>query len=444
MTGRGLLAGPRVARCLVAVIVVTVACKQEDRKPAPASVSSTGSAPHAEAPLGVSDTEIVLGEPAAFSGPSAGLGIEQWRGAAAAFRERNEAGGVGGRKLRLVLADDGYEAERAAPAVVKLVNEGHVFVLFATVGTPTIVKALPVVKQYFAKDGLFLFANFSGAQPQRNPPYSEAVFNVRASYREEVKAIVDAYVAAGRKKIGVFAQDDAYGTDGREGVKRALDAHGLELVADVRYPRGQKFEVSNDAQLKILKDSGADAIVMVGSYQACAGMVRDIRASGWSVPIHNVSFVGANQMLALLSAEQKRTGKAIVANLINTQVVPFYDDTSVPLVKQYRAAMDKYDQLSLPEGLDTSGYRPTEKYSFGSLEGYMDARALLAALDKAGTDLTRKKLYSTIEAMGKFDLGVGSPAEFSPTRHQALEKVWFTVATADGWAATDDPMSFVK
>ena len=66
---------------------------------------------------GVTDKELVLGEPAAFTGKSAGLGIELWRGATAAFSTANDAGGVQGRRVRLVLRDDGYDAEKAASAV---------------------------------------------------------------------------------------------------------------------------------------------------------------------------------------------------------------------------------------------------------------------------------------------------------------------------------------
>jgi putative Ca2+/H+ antiporter (TMEM165/GDT1 family) len=142
-----------------------------------------------------------------------------WRGATAAFAEANAAGGVNGRTVRLVVADDAYDAEKAAIAVGQLISREHVFALFGGVGTPTIVKALPVVLKHFNSDGLFYFANFTGAQTQREPPYAKAVFNVRASYREETKAMVDAFVAMGKTRIGIFVQDDAYGTSGRDGVR---------------------------------------------------------------------------------------------------------------------------------------------------------------------------------------------------------------------------------
>ena len=387
---------------------------------------------------GVTDKEVVLGQPAAFSGPSAGLGVEMWRGATAAFAEANAAGGVNGRTVRLVIADDAYDSEKAAAAVGQLISRDHVFALFGGVGTPTIVKALPVVLKHFNSDGLFYFANFTGAEPQRQPPYAKAVFNVRASYREETKAMVDAFVSMGKKRIGIFVQDDAYGASGRDGVRRALKEKGLDVVADTTYPRGQVFDVSAAPQVKILRDAKVDAIIAVGAYQACAALVRDARSTGWLVPIHNVSFVGADQMLSLLTAEEHKRGTRLTQNLINTQVVPSYDDLSVKLVREYRAAMERYSPTR-PKASGNDQYTPTSRYTFGSLEGYLSARVFLRVLQKAGKDLTRRGFYEAAESMGRFDVGLGVTAELSASHHQALDTVWFTSVGKNGWTPVRDP-----
>jgi branched-chain amino acid transport system substrate-binding protein len=185
-----------------------------------------------------------------------------------------------------------------------------------------------------------------------------------------------------------------------------------------------------------------DAIMAVGSYQACAALVRDARKAGLNVPIHNLSFVGADQMLRLLRDEEAKTGANLTRRLIVTQVVPSYEDRDIPFIARYRAAMEKHDP-----GLPTAGdgsYKPVGKYSFGSVEGYLSARAFLAVLDKAGTDLTRTGFYLAAEHMGRFDLGLGEPLEFSPTRHQALSAVWFTVVTPQGWRSVRDPLSYLQ
>ena len=437
---RWLLRGP----VLVAMTLAICACKGDDPKRVPPSppAAVTPLASSDTPSTGVTDTEVVLGEPAAFSGPSSGLGIEMWRGATAAFSAANEKG-IHGRKIRLVVADDAYDAEKAAGAVAQLVEHDHVFALFGGVGTPTIVRALPLVRKYNGESGLFYFADFTGAQPQRVPPNAKAVFNVRASYYEEARAIVDVFVRGGKQKIGVLAQDDAYGADGRAGVEKALAARGLTMASDVRYPRGQKFEDTMKPQLDVLRGAGVDAVVGVTSYQAAAAFVRDARSAGWNVPIHNVSFVGADQMLEVLRETEKKTGLHLATNLINTQVVPHYNDTSVALVRQYRNDMDR-SQPTAPAPFGAGPYQVTSKYTFGSLEGYVSARLFLAILEKVGRDVSRSAFTTAAETTGPFDIGLGVAAEFSPTRHQAFDKVWFTYVTPDGWTSIDDPVSKLK
>lgn len=393
----------------------------------------------ASAADGVTDTEVLLGERSAFSGPSVGLGVELWRGAHAAFEEANARGGVHGRKIRVVLADDQYDAEKAGPAALELLSRRQVFALFGGVGTPTLQKALPLILKFHRTNGVFQFSNFTGAQPQRERPYDQVVFNVRASYRQETQAMVDAFVASGRRRIGLFVQDDSYGASGRDGVTRALQGHGLKVAADTTYARGQKYEVSTAAQLKLLKAANVDAIIAVGAYQACAALIRDVRRSGWDVPIHNVSFVGADQLLTLLKQE---SDPRVIEHLLITQVVPSYDDAAIPLVRDYRAAMDRF-RPSTPERVgDTpysDRYRPSSAYSFGSLEGYLNARVFLAVLEKTGRNLSRASFYAAAESMGPMDLGLGEvKAELSAARHQALDKVWFTRATPAGWVAVPD------
>ena len=129
-----------------------------------------------------------------------------WRSSSgAASTRRSRRSNDGGRHQRsqdskLVLADDGYEAERAASAVVKLINAApRVRAVRRRRYADDCEGAAGGARVRLREGGLFYFANFTGAQPQRNPPYAEAVFNVRASYQQETKAMVDAYLAAGHK-----------------------------------------------------------------------------------------------------------------------------------------------------------------------------------------------------------------------------------------------------
>ena len=100
---------------------------------------------HAE--TGVTSTEILIGMSNAQTGPASGLGRKLKEGATAYLNRVNDAGGIHGRKLKLVSYDDGYEPERAAAMTAKLINEDKVFTLFGYVGTPTSSAALPLASK---------------------------------------------------------------------------------------------------------------------------------------------------------------------------------------------------------------------------------------------------------------------------------------------------------
>jgi ABC-type branched-subunit amino acid transport system substrate-binding protein len=389
---------------------------------------------------GVTESEILLGQSAAFKGAAAGLGTELWRGAQAFFDRLNAAGGVHGRKIRVLSLDDGYEGDVTLPNTIRLANTEKVFALFGYVGTPTLVKALPAIQKY-SGEGLFLFSDFSGAQPQREAPHNKYVFNVRASYRQETASLVRLFVdELGYKKIGLFIQDDAYGRSGADGTSRALQAKGLAPVMETTYQRNTPYSTSMADQVKALQAAGAEAVIAVGAYGQCAAFVRDARAAGWQVPIANLSFVGADALLSKLAEEEKSSGRKLMGHLLNSQVVPCWSNMSYPLVAEYRRAIDEA-KTPLPADLKDPAYQPA-KYSFASMEGYLNARVLAAVLERAPKNLTRKAFVSAAESMSGLDVGLGErKASFSMSRHQALDAVFLTVPKDGAWVPLKDPMS---
>ena len=128
-----------------------------------ASVEASGPA----GPAGLTDEEIVLGMSAAFSGPSRGLGIELYRGAAAYFNHVNRIGGVGGRKVTLRTYDDGYQPDPSVENTMTLMLRDNVFALFGYVGTPTVTRVLPMLKKFQKKADLPLLSVHRSAAPAR-------------------------------------------------------------------------------------------------------------------------------------------------------------------------------------------------------------------------------------------------------------------------------------
>jgi branched-chain amino acid transport system substrate-binding protein len=363
---------------------------------------------------------IIIGVSNVQTGPSKELGQDLVRGSRSYFDLVNRDGGVFGRQLSIVLKDDKYEPDPAVKNTNELIGEAKAFFLFDYVGTPTLTRTLPLLR-YYQSENIVNVAPFTGADPQRLPPYNQYVFNIRASYREETRGLVRYFHSKGFTKLGIFAQADAYGKSGELGVVDALAEFGLKVVRVVTYTRNQPFEGDMSAQVKLLREAGVDAVVAVGVYGPAAAFIRDARMSGWNVPIANLSFVNASEMLQTLRDASKAAGKDLTVDLINSQVVPSPDDSRYPLVAEFRAHT-----------------RP-EECSFIGLEGWLNAVVVTEALRRAGPNPTRISFIHAMESLHGWDPGVGTPFEFSPTNHQGLHRIWLTRTVNGNWVPEEIP-----
>lgn len=350
---------------------------------------------------GVTDTQIVIGQSAPLTGPAAQLGIRLRMGIEAYFKQVNADGGVAGRTLKLVSLDDGYEPPRAVANTKTLIDGGDVFALLGYVGTPTTLAAKPLIDNA----GIPLIGPFTGAMGLRTPvdPY---IFNIRASYNDETRKIVDQFLFLGLKKIAVFYQDDAYGMAGLTGVQKALAAHGLKPVATGTVKRNT---VDVAAALASILPAKPDLIVEVGTYTEVAAFNQQAIAKGYVGQFANVSFVGSEALAKALGPQ----GNGVII----TQVVPFPFSTVTPLVREYQAAMN------------AAGHK--NDYDFTSLEGYIDAKVLVLALRKAGKALTRASLMDALNNMSNENLG-GFTVRFSAGNHSGSDYVDTTSITANG------------
>ena len=380
---------------------------------------------------------------AAFRGPSRGLSIELYRGSTAYFQHVNQAGGVHGRKLRIKAYDDGYNPIPAIENTIQLVEKEDVFLLFDYMGSPTVTRVLPLLKKFHDNERqVYLFFPFTGAEPHRQFPYNEFVFNLRASYHQETASLVEHFLQIGCTKIAVFYQVDAYGRSGWDGARRTLaeyDEQGqrfpesaprdsrkrLKMVAEASYVRSTPVRVELQTPGRDLcARREPDAVISVGTYSACAAFVRDARDAGWNVPIANLSGVDSENLLALLVKAGAASGKNYLSNLINSQVVPSYDLETLPAIRQYRELMTRYRPVPPPELLDQPYTAP--QYSYISCEGFLNAKVLVEVLTRLGPNPQQSRIKDVVEGLTDFDLGIDVPISFGPRRHQGLDKVYCT------------------
>jgi ABC-type branched-subunit amino acid transport system substrate-binding protein len=362
---------------------------------------------------GVSDREIRFGISAPFSGSAKELGRQMKLGIDAAFNRVNDAGGVEGRMLRLIAADDGYEPTRTAETMKQLYEKDRVFGIIGNVGTPTAVVAVP----YALERKMLFFGAFTGANLLRRDPPDRYVFNYRASYAEETDAVVRYLVKVRRlspKQIAVFAQQDPYGDSGFAGVAKAMRALGAgdSTVLRLNYQRNTVDVDDAIAQLKAHK-TPVKAIVMVSTYRAAARFIEKTRDLYPGMIYTNVSFVGSTA----LADELMLLGKRYAVGVIVTQVVPAVAGYS-SVVLEYKSALAKYF--------------PGEAPDYVSLEGYVAANVLVQALKRAGPQLDTEKLVDTLEGMRNLDMGLGTSLNFGRGEHQASHKVWGTALDEAG------------
>lgn len=346
------------------------------------------------AETGVTATEIKIGMANALSGPTAGLGQGIKAGSEAYFRKINATGGVNGRKITLISEDDGYDPARTVPATDKLIKKDGVFALFGYVGTPTSKAAMSLVNEH----NIPFFAPFTGAEFLRTP-LNKNVFNIRSSYFNEIELQVERMVSdAGIKKIGLFYQEDTYGKVGKEGLQLSLQKRSMAITGEGTYQRNTE---DVDAGLAALLQAKPEAVLMVGTYKACAALVQKAHAAGFKPKFFNVSFVGTANFIK--AAGEHAEGVYI------TQVVPSPFNAAIPIVKQYQADMT------------AAG---TSEFDYTSFEGYINAVALVEGLKKAGPDLTRPGFLAALEKLS-VNLG-GLDIAFGPQDHQGLNKVYLT------------------
>ncbi|PPQ39822.1 amino acid/amide ABC transporter substrate-binding protein, HAAT family [Rhodoblastus acidophilus] len=349
-----------------------------------------------------------------LSGANKEFGSELKLGAETAFDVANEAGGVNGRPLRIVAADDGYDPRRTPDIAKALVDKDKVFGFLCNFGSATSESILP----YVLERKLIFFGAFSGAGLLRQQPPDRYVFNFRASYAEETEAAARYLVKVRRidpSDIAVFAQDDAFGEAGFAGAEKAMRAMGSpEPLLHLRYERNTiDVGAAIDEIRKRQKAKGKGnaghirAVIMVATYRAAAKFVEKAREAFPDVILTNVSAVGSNTF----ADELKLLGARYIKGVVVTQVVPDPDGHS-SIALEYKAALARYF--------------PLEHADYVSFEAYISAKVLIDGLKKAGAAPDSDKVVAGLESIRGLDLGLGPTVNYSASEHQAVHKVWGT------------------
>jgi ABC-type branched-subunit amino acid transport system substrate-binding protein len=349
---------------------------------------------------GITPTSVVIGQSAPLTGSNAELGTDIRDGALAYFRKVNEAGGVHGRKLELVTLDDANRVPQAEANTKKLVEETGVFALFGYASATLSRPALPFVEKHKVP----FLAPFTGADPMR--VFNRHVYNMRASYADELEKIVEHYAPLGVKRFSIVYYDDVVGRENFAAVERALKKRNYAVVSLAAFKDRAKPDI--EAGVQQIAKGQPDVVILTTLYKASADFIRLAQKSGISAQMASNSFPGASPLMKELGADG--------AGVVVATVVPPFSRRSIPIVGEYRAALEKHV--------------PGKEPSFTSLEAYIGAKVLVEALRRAGARPTREAFMQALDRLSSHDVG-GYLVSFSPTDHNGSSFVELVVISKD-------------
>jgi len=352
---------------------------------------------------GVSDTEIRIGQSCALTGQAQLLGKGMRDGALAYLRQVNAAGGINGRKIRLITMDDGHAANASIVNTKRLIEDEKVFLLFGYVGAAPTKAALEIAQE----NKVPLFASMSGAAFLREP-LNRYMFNLRAGDSGEIEALIQKVVKErGTGKFAAFYADNAVGRAGLEIIRETLQRYGQELVSTANYAPNT---LAVEPAVKELVAVQPSTVLLVGTAAPCAKLIIMMRNWGSEAVFAATSSVGSEALGMQLS--NQGLGVAI------SQVVPFPYDRRVPLVAEYQKLTAEF-----AEGAETG---------FMGLEGFLAAKALCVILRSMDNPMTREGFISAAESLSGAELG-GVKVTFSPNDHHGVNAVFFTQVVPGGF-----------
>ncbi|MES2612234.1 MAG: ABC transporter substrate-binding protein [Pseudomonadota bacterium] len=349
---------------------------------------------------GVADGEIVIGQSCQLSGPLAALTSEVRQGSALYFDHVNASGGVRGRKIRVVAIDDAYDPKKAAENTKKLIDEDKVLALFQYAGTPPALAALPIAEER----GVPFIAPFTGSDGLRQAS-SRYVFNIKAGYAAELDATVKQLASVGIARIAAVYLNNPFGTGGLASVEKSVKNHKVELVAQA--PLEVDGSKMVDAVAAVAKAT-PQAIIVISAGKPSVDFVDAYLAAGHRTTFYMLSVISNAQLVKALGERAR--------GIVVSQVVPSPWNQSMPISREFQT-------LAKAKGIT--------EYTFSQMEGFISARFLVEALQRAGAKPTRAGLVQAMESMKSVNLG-GYPVELSATQHSSGKFVDLLMMGRDG------------
>ena len=342
---------------------------------------------------GITDTEILIGDVMPLTGPPALGGIAHNMGVRVAVAEVNAAGGINGRKVRLITEDDGYVNSRTVQSVRKLATVDKVFAITTVSGANQGLAALPIIEQ----TGVLTFS-VMGFSKQLYDPVKKNVFVFGQTY-DVLFDEMTTFMAKKHpgKKWGIVSQDDESGEIVREGFERAVKSGSLNVVSRQIYAKGQQ---DFSSEMLKFKQAGGEMLIAGGIVNENVAMVKELERLGMKVPT-GIFYVGRYPVTLQLMGPA--SDGIYAADYVEAETGP-KGAAFMERVKKY-VSEDEF-----------------KKVNRFTLTGYASANTIFEAIRRCGKAVTWACSIDQLEKLRNFDTGVMGPISFSPTSHFSAQK----------------------
>lgn len=350
---------------------------------------------------GVLPRQWLIGQTLTLQGGKNDYGVAVLDGVKTCLDEVNRKGGVSGRQVVLKVLDDDNKPAQAEANARQLITQDKVFLLFGSIeGGPStaVMKAAVDLQVPF-------FGPMAGS-PALRTPHQPLVFPVRAEHKAEFRALLAYARSLGIQRVAFLRSDSDTGQQHLDNVRRLAQESGMSLVADLPF-KSDLNEAGLDALVARVASSQAQVVFNHGGIGVFEKLIRKARASGLKT-----SFYGVNSGSTQLATHLGELGKGMVF----AQVMPSPWERKTAVTRAYQDAF--------------ANAHPGKAFSYGSLEGYVTARALVEALKRAGPSPTRA---SFLTGLRNASLDVeGLRANYGEQEHAGLSLVDLAIVTREG------------
>jgi ABC-type branched-subunit amino acid transport system substrate-binding protein len=350
---------------------------------------------------GVTKNQILVGQNITLQGGKNDYGVAVQEGIQTYLNFINGRGGVNGRQIVLKTLDDDNKGNLAEANARQLVEQDKVFILFGSIeGGPStaVMKAAIDLKVPF-------FGPIAGS-PTLRRPHQPLVFPVRAEHREEFRALLGYGKSIGATRVGFLRADSETGQQHLANLKLLSQELGMELVADLPF-KSDIADTQIDQMVSQLEKGRAQIVFNHGSPGVYEKLIRKSRAKGLPTNFYAVNS-GSAQMAKHLGP--------LAHGMVFAQVVPSPWERKTAITREYQEEFGKQ--------------KPGREFSYGSLEGYVTAKALVAALRLAGPEPTRESFLAGL-TNASLDLN-GLRAVYNRDQHTGLSFVDLAIVTREG------------